>query len=124
VKRVLVVERDSLHLELIREWLQDGGAEAVWPPAPGVAPADIDAILVDVTCQQQAHAILASWRRGYPRAALVLVSGRFSAGDMAKDAMAMRLGVTGILAKPFTRDDLCAALGLRSVPAATRLQPR
>jgi len=31
---------------------------------------------------------------------------------MANDAMATRLGVTRILAKPFTRADLWAALGL------------
>jgi hypothetical protein len=42
----------------------------------------------------------------------VLASGRFAAGDMANDAMATRLGVTRILAKPFTRADLWAALGL------------
>jgi CheY-like chemotaxis protein len=107
---VLVVERDNLHRELIREWLEEGGLEAVCFPAAGLA--DIDAILVDVACQQQAHEILASWRRCYPRAAIVLASGRFSPGDMANDAMAARLGVTRILAKPFTRDDLWAALSL------------
>ena len=52
------------------------------------------------------------WRRAYPRAAIVLASGRFSPGDMANDAMALRLGATRILAKPFTRTDLWAALGL------------
>jgi CheY-like chemotaxis protein len=112
VKRVLVIERDSLHRDLIREWLEEGGVEAVYTDAAGQAPADIDTVLVDVSCQQQAHATLNTWRRAYPRAAIVLASGRFSAGDMANDAMAARLGVTRILAKPFTRADLWAALGL------------
>jgi CheY-like chemotaxis protein len=112
VKRVLVVERDSLHRELIGEWLEEGGAEVLSPLPAAKVPADIDAILVDVACQQRAHEILASWRRSFPRAAVVLASGRFSAGDMANDAMARRLGVTCILAKPFTREDLWAALGL------------
>ena len=116
--RVLVVERDSLHRDLIREWLEAGGAEAVWPQAATHAPPEVDAVLVDVTCQQQAHEVLASWRRAYPRAALVLASGRFSPGDMANDAMALRLGATRILAKPFTRADLWAALGLSADPAA------
>ncbi len=114
MKRVLVIERDSLHRDLIREWLEAGGAEAVWPDGAGNAPGDIDAILVDVTCQQQAHEVLASWRRVYPHAAIVLASGRFSPGDMANDAMAVRLGATRILAKPFRRDDLWAALELRT----------
>jgi len=124
VKRVLVVERDRLHCDLIREWLEAGGAQAVWPQPSAAAAADIDAILVDVACQQQAHDVLAPWRRAYPRAAIVLASGRFSPGDMANDAMAMRLGATRILAKPFTRDDLWAALDLQTTPATPKRLPR
>ncbi|MBS0377049.1 MAG: response regulator [Proteobacteria bacterium] len=116
MKRVLVVERDSLHRDLIREWLEEGGVEAVYGDAAQQTPAQIDAVLVDVSCQQQAHAILGQWRRAYPRAAIVLASGRFSAGDMANDAMAARLGVTRILAKPFTRADLWSALGISPLP--------
>jgi CheY-like chemotaxis protein len=112
VKRVLVVEHDRLHRELISEWLTAGGAQAVWPEAPPQPSTDIDVILVDVACQQQAHEVLSPWRQAYPRAAIVLASGRFSRGDMANDAMALRLGATRILAKPFTRTDLWAALGL------------
>jgi DNA-binding response OmpR family regulator len=112
VKRVLIVEHDRLHRELIGEWLAAAGAQAVWPGAPPQRVADIDAILVDVACQQQAHEVLVPWRRAYPRAAIVLASGRFSPGDMANDAMAVRLGATRILSKPFTRSDLWAALDL------------
>ena len=115
MKRVLVVEHDRLHRELIGEWLTAAGAQAVWPEACPQRGTDIDAILVDVACQQQAHEVLVPWRRAYPRAAIVLASGRFSPGDMANDAMALRLGATGILAKPFTRTDLWAALDL--IPA-------
>jgi CheY-like chemotaxis protein len=116
VKRVLVVERDSLHRDLIREWLEEGGVQVVYAHATAQPPAEIDAVLVDVSCQQQAHATLDTWRRAYPLAAIVLASGRFPAGDMANDAMAARLGVTRILAKPFTRADLWAALGLPAPP--------
>ena len=116
MKRVLIVERDSLHRDLIREWLEEGGVQAVYLDLSTRAPADIDAVLIDVSCQQQAHATLNTWRNSYPRAAIVLASGRFSAGDMANDAMAARLGVTRILAKPFTRADLWAALGLAAAP--------
>jgi DNA-binding response OmpR family regulator len=113
MKRVLVVEHDRLHRELIGEWLTAAGAQAVWPEA--CPQRGIDAILVDVACQQQAHEVLVPWRRAYPRAAIVLASGRFSPGDMANDAMALRLGATRVLAKPFTRTDLWAALDL--IPA-------
>jgi CheY-like chemotaxis protein len=124
MKRVLVVEHDSLHRELIGEWLQAGGAQAIWPGSAAEPVADIDAILVDVTCQQQAHALLEPWRRAYPHAAVVLASGRFSPADTANDAMAMRLGATRILAKPFTRADLWAALGLCTPPALPQDRPR
>ena len=112
MKRVLVIERDSLLRDLVHEWLAEGGAEAVAPEAQPAGAADIDAILVDVACQQQAHAVLTSWRSSYPGAAIVLASARFSSADTANDAMASRLGVMRVLAKPFTRDDLWAALGL------------
>jgi CheY-like chemotaxis protein len=116
MKRVLVVEHDSLHRELIGEWLRAGGAQPVWPGAQLQHAADIDAILVDVTCQQHAAALLAPWRRAYPRAAVVLASGRFLPADTANDAMAVRLGATRILAKPFTRDERGAALELSTHP--------
>lgn len=123
VKRVLIVERDDLHRELIREWLEEGGVQAVYAESTAQAAADIEAVLVDVSCQQQAPEDLAAWRRAYPHTALVLVSGRFSAGDMTNHAMAARLGVTSILAKPFTRADLWAALGLPPAsPAAAAPQ--
>ena len=109
--RVLLVERDSLQRELISEWLRESGVQILTEEA--ARGAEVDAILIDVTCQQQAHETLASWRSAHPRAAIVLASGRFSRSDMANDAMAARFGVTRILAKPFTRKDLWAALNLR-----------
>ena len=112
MKRVLIVEHDRLHCDLIREWLEQGGAQGLCADSLATAPTGIDAILIDVASQQQAHAVLRSWRSAYPRVAIVAASGRFSPGDMANDDMAGRLGVTRILAKPFTRSDLWAALGL------------
>ncbi|HVN45378.1 MAG TPA: hypothetical protein VMT66_08995 [Steroidobacteraceae bacterium] len=112
MKRVLVVDHDRLHRQLIGEWLAAAGAEVLWPEAPPQPVAEIDAILLDVACQQRAHEVLLPWRRAYPQAAIVLASGRFSAGDRANDAMAQRLGATRILPKPFSRIDLWAALGL------------
>jgi CheY-like chemotaxis protein len=123
MRHVLVVEPDSLHRELIGEWLRAGGAGPVWPGESLRRAGDIDAILIAVTCQQHAAALLAPWRRAHPRATVVLASGRFSPADTADDAMARRLGVTRILAKPFTRNDLWAALGLCTSPAPDRAYP-
>ncbi len=120
MKRVLVVERDNLQRELISEWLRESGVQMLTPESAAEGRAEVDAILIDVTCQQQAHETLASWRSAHPRAALVLASGRFSRGDMANDAMAARFGVTRILAKPFTRKDLWLALNLQAAPPTAR----
>ena len=120
MKRVLIVEHDRLHRDLIREWLEQGGAQGFCAGSPAAAPAGIDAILIDVASQQHAHAVLRSWRCAYPHAAIVAASGRFSPGDTANDAMARRLGVTRILAKPFTRGDLWAALDLKTDPSIRR----
>jgi CheY-like chemotaxis protein len=122
--RVLIVERDRLYRDLIREWLEEGGVQAMGPDSLTVAPADIDAVLIDVASEQQAHAILRSWQRAYPCAAIGAASGRCSARDMANDAMARRLAVTRVLAKPFTRDDLWTALGLQADRAAAPSTPR
>jgi CheY-like chemotaxis protein len=123
MKRVLVVERDSLQRELISEWLRESGVEILTAEsADGLA--EVDAIVIDVTCQQHAHESLASWRSAHPRAAIVLASGRFSRGDMANDAMAARFGVTRILAKPFTRNDLWAALNLHTASPTAPDRPR
>jgi DNA-binding response OmpR family regulator len=123
MKRVLLVERDSLQRELISEWLRESGVQLLTEEA-AAGRAEVDAILIDVTCQQQAHETLASWRRAHPRAAIVLASGRFSRGDMANDAMAARFGVTRILAKPFTRKDLWAALNLHAASPTELDRPR
>ena len=112
MRRVLGVERDSLQRELISDWLAARGTQVLTEDSALRAPADVDAVLIDVSCQQQAHETLASWRRAYPRSAIILASGRFCRSDMANDAMAARFGVTRILAKPFTRKDLWAALNL------------
>jgi DNA-binding NtrC family response regulator len=115
MKRVLLIERDNLQRELIGEWLRESGIQVLTEEPAAGSQAAVDAIVIDVSCQQQAHATLTSWKNAYPRAAIVLASGRFSRGDMANDAMAARLGVTRILAKPFTRKDLWSALGLPAI---------
>jgi DNA-binding response OmpR family regulator len=112
VKRVLVVERDTLLRTLIGEWLAAGGMQAVYPDAQAITvlPTDIDAVLIDVASPRQAHSVLECWRRAYPKAAIIAVSGRFSAADTANAATACRLGVTKVLAKPFRCSELWAAL--------------
>jgi len=118
MKRVLIVERDSLLRGLIAEWLAESGAQALFPDASG--PLDIDAVLVDVEDVRQAREVLSTWRRAYPRAEIIAASARFCASGTANDAMASRLGATQVLAKPFTRSELWTVLRL---PTAATLTP-
>jgi DNA-binding response OmpR family regulator len=111
--RVLIVERDSLLRALIGEWLAAAGAQPVYPGTDGGSPhPHVDAIVVDVENPRQAHEVLLPWRRAYPKAAIIAASGRFLGTCATGDGVASRLGATRILAKPFTRSELCAALSL------------
>lgn len=112
MNRVLIAEHDSLHRDLIRDWLEEAGVRAVCADSPAQVAAEIGAIIVGVPCQPQALGVLEVWRRSYPFATVVVISARFFAGDMANGTLACRLGVARVLAKPFTRADLWAALGL------------
>jgi DNA-binding response OmpR family regulator len=122
--RVLVVERDNLLRALIGEWLAAAGVQAVYPAADGGATGpDIDAILIDVENPRQAHEVLLPWRRAYPGAVIIAASGRFLGTCATGNAVASGLGATKILAKPFTRSELWAALSLdadRAVSQAGR----
>jgi DNA-binding response OmpR family regulator len=121
VKRVLIVERDSLLRALIGEWLAAAGVQPVYARADAapMAPGDVDAIVVDVESPRQAHDVLLAWRQAYPKAAIIAASGRFLGTCAANDAVACRLGATKILAKPFTRNELWAALSLDENPTSS-----
>jgi hypothetical protein len=56
--------------------------------------------------------VLQAWRRVFPKAAIIAASARFPAGEDTDDAMAGRLAVSKVLAKPYSRYELYAALGV------------
>jgi DNA-binding response OmpR family regulator len=124
MRRVLVVERDSLLRALIAEWLAAAGAEAIIPDAelPSATARNVEAIVVDVEGPRQAHEVLSAWRKAYPHAAIIAVSGRFLGTCVADDSAAARLGATRLLAKPFTRQQLWTALSLRTSNAPHEAQ--
>jgi CheY-like chemotaxis protein len=113
MKRVLVVEHDSQLRELLGEWLRAEGVETVFAQSNHavVQVQSVDALIIDVAKPCDSHGCLSAWRQAYPDAAIIAVSGRFQVGDTGSEAMAGKLGVTRVLAKPFTRSELCAALG-------------
>ena len=126
MRRVIIVERDSLLRELMTEWLAAAGVQTV---DAGMAATsriidDVDAIVVDVQSPRQAHGVLMAWRQAYPNAAIIAASGRFLGTCASNDAAAERLGATKLLAKPFTRVELWTALGLQTHrTSAAKRQP-
>jgi CheY-like chemotaxis protein len=114
--RVLVVEPDGLLRTLVAEWLEQVGIHAVFAATgPCEATArlgSIGAIVIDIPNPPHAHPVLRAWRRVFPEADIIAASARLPAGDDTNDAMAGRLAVTKVLAKPYTRHQLYAALGV------------
>jgi hypothetical protein len=56
--------------------------------------------------------VLPPWLRLFPRAAIIAAWARFPPGYDTDDAMAGRLAVTKVLAQPYSRQQLYAALGV------------
>lgn len=114
--RVLVVEPDALLRTLVAEWLGQVGIHAVFPtggPCEATAKlGSIGAMVIDIPNPPHADRVLQAWRRVFPRAAIIAASARFAARDEPDDAMAGRLAVTRVLAKPYSRRQLYAALGV------------
>ena len=121
MRRVLVVERDNLLRALIAEWLAAAGAEPILADSdlPLDTARNVEAIIVDVERPRQAHEVLSAWRKAYPHAAIIAVSGRILGTCAADETAAARLGATRLLAKPFTRHELWTALSIRKTHAPT-----
>jgi CheY-like chemotaxis protein len=114
--RVLVVEPDGLLRTLVAEWLEQVGIHAVFPsggPCEATAQlGNVGAIVIDIPSLPRADPVLQAWRRIFPQAAIIAASARFPSGHGTDDAMAGRLAVSKVLAKPYSRQQLYAALGV------------
>lgn len=120
LERVLVVEPDRLLRALVAEWLEQVGIHAVFPAdAPLETAATLDgvgALVIDIPNPPHADPVLRAWRRMFPEATIIAASARIPAGDGMDDAMAGRLAVSKVLAKPYSRRALYAALGVSPRP--------
>ena len=101
---VLIQEEDFLIRELLERWLAEAGyiVSASGDNQPRL-------VIVNVPNPRHAQPLIRSLRAVYAAPILVL-SGRFRRGLAGSAEAARRLGVEKVLPKPFTREDLLAAV--------------
>ena len=114
-QRILVVEPDNQILGLLERWLGEAGYAVVVetslrPPQAVGNGLDPHLVIIDVPEPLGAEKIIESVRQVHA-GAILLLSARFRQGMGSSSAVAHELGVSNVLPKPFTRDELLSAVG-------------
>ena len=103
---VVVLEEDPLIRPLLERWLGEAGYRVqAHAEASGARPA---LVIADVPDPRSAEALIASLREY--AAPILVISARFRRGLAGSAEAARRLGVKKVLPKPFTREELLAAV--------------
>jgi DNA-binding response OmpR family regulator len=106
------MEGDALMRGLLIEWLTSAGysvREAL--PRHEASTPSVDLVIVDLYMPREAGArIIRAVQRSHPGTPVIAISGQFRAGLAATSSVARTLGAARILAKPFSCDDLLAAV--------------
>ena len=101
---IAIQEEDDLIRELLERWLGEAGYAV--RPSGNEAPL---LVIADVPSPSGAQARIEALQAVYAAPVLVL-SARFRRGLGSSDEAARRLGVTKVLPKPFTREELLSAV--------------
>jgi CheY-like chemotaxis protein len=110
--RIVVIEEDKLMRELLAEWLSTEGY-SVRAVAKGDRQVldEADLVIVDVYMpRREGVSRLREIQAVNPRTPLIAISGQFRPGLAGSCTAAKALGVHQVIAKPFTRRDLIAAV--------------
>ena len=109
---IVIIEEDKLMRGLLAEWLSAEGY-SVRATAPGDTQVQggADLVIVDVYMPRHegAHRLRAV-KAAHPKTPLIAISGQFRPGLVGSSSMAAALGVRQVIAKPFSRRDLLAAV--------------
>jgi len=109
---IVIIEEDRLMRELLVEWLS-AERYSVRVAALGDAqlPDNADLVIVDVYMPRREGAKrLRAVKAAHPETPLIAISGQFRPGLAGSCAAADALGVGQVIAKPFSRHDLLAAV--------------
>ena len=109
---IIIIEEDKLMRGLLTEWLSAEGYSVHAAASNDVpAPDKADLIIVDVYMPRHAGATtLHAVKAAHPKTPLIAISGQFRSGLYGPCTAAATLGVRQVIAKPFTRRDLLAAV--------------
>lgn len=106
---IAVVESDELVRQLIARWLGDEGHTVVLVgAAPTKTAPDTDLMIMSVSSRRNAAARIRSIQQANETPLLVISAAFGRHQDRAE--LARQLGVRGVLAKPFTREELLVAI--------------
>ncbi len=110
---IVVIEEDRLMRGLLVEWLSAAGY-VVRSPAPGDAPPSdsrSDLVIVDVHMPRHEGARrLRAVKAAHAATPVIAISCQFRPGLAGACTAAKALGVQQVIAKPFSRRDLLAAV--------------
>jgi DNA-binding response OmpR family regulator len=107
---IVIVETDDLIRELLERWLGEAGygvASGARDHAPAVVKPQL--VIADVSNPGGAGATIEALRAAYS-APIIALSALFRRGLGGSEETARRLGVCKVLPKPFTREELLAAV--------------
>ena len=112
--QIVVVEPDDLILGLLQCWLGEAGHTVVVEAAkkltrPNGVASDPLLVVIDVPTPRAPGQLVRSVREAYA-SPILLLSARLRRGTDASGCLARQLGVRKVLPKPFTRDELLAAV--------------
>jgi DNA-binding response OmpR family regulator len=109
---ILIVEADDLIRRLLERWLREAGYAVVAGPPEGSPPEDPPRLIIANISRPRSAAELIGTLQAQYGAPILVVSARFRRGLGASDEVARRLCVRKVLPKPFTREELLAAVGV------------
>ena len=111
MQRIVVVEEDQLMRDLVVEWLSAEGYSVCAGARCDEAANGADLLIVDVYLpRQDGTSRMRAIRAAHPRTPMIAISGHFSPGLVGPGGTADALGAEQVIAKPFARRDLMAAV--------------
>jgi CheY-like chemotaxis protein len=109
---IVVIEQDWLMRSLLVEWLSaEGYSVRAAGPCDPAYPGETDLLIVDVFMpRREGAARIGAIKAAYPDCPMIAISGQFRPASAGSSTMADALGVRQVVAKPFSKFDLLAAV--------------